>query len=430
MNPASQIRPELAAFGIRTAYLTDTTGSVSRAYGVLGKGMHAGLPGHGFVLIDTHGIQRWYGEYPSIPVHGQADPAGQNSPQQVTRGAKVRSGKWSGTVTGLSRCFRSSFILQAQPENLDRLSLRVWRGRCAVTYFDFEDHRVFYTREGAGDPIVFLPNATLTGKLWEHQAGHFKASNDVIVVDLPGFGRSDFLRPTLALYLRWLERFIDELHLAPVALVGNCIGSLTALHYATTHPDAVSALVLMNMLDRDVGTAPPLNRGISLLKVPRLRPLVELGFRHLPQQAQQRHPYPNGQFGDITEPSQHEYVAHAHQCFADPHTRVAWLSLAYDVGNDVLAPASQLAGVPPICWIWGKANQLLPYEIGKHQLDVLHPEEVHVLPGRGYAAAWDDPGEVNAIIGAFLERHPRSAQRATAPAGTVAGHLQEDQNQN
>ena len=32
-------------------------------------------------------------------------------------------------------------------------------------WFPFEGHRVFYTREGAGDTILFLPNATLTGKL-------------------------------------------------------------------------------------------------------------------------------------------------------------------------------------------------------------------------------------------------------------------------
>jgi hypothetical protein len=28
--------------------------------------MHAGLPGHSFVLIDKDGQQRWYGEYPSM----------------------------------------------------------------------------------------------------------------------------------------------------------------------------------------------------------------------------------------------------------------------------------------------------------------------------------------------------------------------------
>jgi hypothetical protein len=51
--------------GVTTPFLLDD-GTVSRAYGTLGKGMHAGLPGHSFVLIDANGIQRWYGEYPSM----------------------------------------------------------------------------------------------------------------------------------------------------------------------------------------------------------------------------------------------------------------------------------------------------------------------------------------------------------------------------
>ena len=66
MNPAGQVRQELASFGLHTPYLIDTTGTASRAYRVLGKGMHAGLPGHGFVLINARGMQRWYGEYPSM----------------------------------------------------------------------------------------------------------------------------------------------------------------------------------------------------------------------------------------------------------------------------------------------------------------------------------------------------------------------------
>jgi peroxiredoxin len=66
MNPAGQVSAEMTAFGVRTPYLIDATGSVSAAYGVLGKGMHAGLPGHGFVFIDARGTERWYGEYPSM----------------------------------------------------------------------------------------------------------------------------------------------------------------------------------------------------------------------------------------------------------------------------------------------------------------------------------------------------------------------------
>lgn len=66
MNPADEVRPELARFKLTTPYLIDQGGPVSAAYGVLGKGMHGGLPGHGFVLIDGNGVIRWQGEYPTM----------------------------------------------------------------------------------------------------------------------------------------------------------------------------------------------------------------------------------------------------------------------------------------------------------------------------------------------------------------------------
>jgi len=65
MNTAEQIKPDLTTFGVTTPYLLDD-GTVSKAYETLGKGMHEGLPGHGFVLIDKDGVQRWQGDYPSM----------------------------------------------------------------------------------------------------------------------------------------------------------------------------------------------------------------------------------------------------------------------------------------------------------------------------------------------------------------------------
>ena len=65
MNTREQITADMATNGVTTPFLLDD-GTVSRAYGTLGKGMHAGLPGHSFVLIDKQGQQRWHGEYPSM----------------------------------------------------------------------------------------------------------------------------------------------------------------------------------------------------------------------------------------------------------------------------------------------------------------------------------------------------------------------------
>lgn len=65
MNTRNQIVRDMSTYGVTTPFLLDD-GTVSRQYGTLGKGMHEGLPGHSFVLIDKTGTQRWYGEYPSM----------------------------------------------------------------------------------------------------------------------------------------------------------------------------------------------------------------------------------------------------------------------------------------------------------------------------------------------------------------------------
>lgn len=65
MNSRDQITRDMRLNRVSTPFLLDD-GTVSKAYGTLGKGMHAGLPGHSFVLIDRSGQQRWYGEYPSM----------------------------------------------------------------------------------------------------------------------------------------------------------------------------------------------------------------------------------------------------------------------------------------------------------------------------------------------------------------------------
>ena len=65
MNTREQILADMKVNGVKTPFLLDD-GTVSDAYGTLGRGMHAGLPGHSFVLIDADGRQRWYGEYPSM----------------------------------------------------------------------------------------------------------------------------------------------------------------------------------------------------------------------------------------------------------------------------------------------------------------------------------------------------------------------------
>ena len=66
MNDIGQVQTELGRFGIRTPYLSDPDGSISRAYGTLGTGHHANLPGHSLVLVGPDGTIRWRADYPGM----------------------------------------------------------------------------------------------------------------------------------------------------------------------------------------------------------------------------------------------------------------------------------------------------------------------------------------------------------------------------
>lgn len=66
VNPVDQVKSSLTQFGITIPYLIDESGRASGEYSMLGNGMHANLPGHGFVFIDASGRVRWQKEYPSM----------------------------------------------------------------------------------------------------------------------------------------------------------------------------------------------------------------------------------------------------------------------------------------------------------------------------------------------------------------------------
>jgi len=65
MNTAEQITADMNTYGVNTPFLLDD-GTVSEEYGTLGTGMHEGLPGHSFVLVDADGERAWSGNYPSM----------------------------------------------------------------------------------------------------------------------------------------------------------------------------------------------------------------------------------------------------------------------------------------------------------------------------------------------------------------------------
>ena len=84
-----------------------------------------------------------------------------------------------------------------------------------MSTFTFRGHEVFYRREGAGAPMIFLHNGGTSHRTWEPLVERYAADHDVIAPDMLGFGRSEHpkIEYSLDLYVDMLGALLDELGL-------------------------------------------------------------------------------------------------------------------------------------------------------------------------------------------------------------------------
>lgn len=111
---------------------------------------------------------------------------------------------------------------------------------------------VHYLDEGEGDVVIWLHGSGPGASGYSNFKGNYPEFTQQgfrnIVLDLPGFGRSD--KPSdvhynLDFFVGVLNELIETLHLSPCTLLGNSLGGAIALGQALRYPTTVSKLILM-----------------------------------------------------------------------------------------------------------------------------------------------------------------------------------------
>lgn len=64
---SADLRQAIGQYGIRSPMISDSNLDMSRAFNMLGRGMHGNTPGHAFVLIDGTGKVLWQRDYYQAP---------------------------------------------------------------------------------------------------------------------------------------------------------------------------------------------------------------------------------------------------------------------------------------------------------------------------------------------------------------------------
>ncbi len=104
---------------------------------------------------------------------------------------------------------------------------------------------LFYQTTGTGEPIVFIHGFSLDHRMWIPQIEHFSKTNQVIVYDMRGFGRSSLPEGNYS-HHDDLKAILDELNLQEINMVGLSLGGEVAIDFTLEFPEYVKSLTLIS----------------------------------------------------------------------------------------------------------------------------------------------------------------------------------------
>jgi pimeloyl-ACP methyl ester carboxylesterase len=142
--------------------------------------------------------------------------------------------------------------------------------------------RVHYRDRGSGPVLVLVHGSLASLHTWEPWVRVLGSQFRVITLDMPGHGltgpvpNEDY---SLDGMVTFLDEFRKKLGLGRFALAGNSMGGTISWRFALAHPDAVSALVLLDsagvdhLLSRQ--DRPELPIGFKILRLPVLNRIAE-----------------------------------------------------------------------------------------------------------------------------------------------------------
>jgi len=119
-------------------------------------------------------------------------------------------------------------------------------------FVDVGGSRLYYyaagTR-GAGAPVLLVHGFPMSSRLWHDFVGDFAPGHRQIIVDLPGFGRSDPPSPARSgcgAHATAIRGLLDDLGVDQAYVIGHGLGGGVAQAFAVQWPTRVAGLALIS----------------------------------------------------------------------------------------------------------------------------------------------------------------------------------------
>jgi pimeloyl-ACP methyl ester carboxylesterase len=109
-----------------------------------------------------------------------------------------------------------------------------------------DGHTIHYLSAGSGDRVViFLPGWGCDASLWREQVPALASHVRLLLVDLPGHGRSDApdILYTIALFTRAVNAVREDACVERAVIAGHSMGAMVAYRFAREHAEKTVAMI-------------------------------------------------------------------------------------------------------------------------------------------------------------------------------------------
>lgn len=265
------------------------------------------------------------------------------------------------------------------------------------------EYKVHYNDVGpaSGQVIVMLhgsgPGATGWANFHRNVAPFAAAGYRVLLIDMPGFGRSDAFLNTAGSRSdfngRIVKLVLDQIHVERAHLIGNSMGGHGSMAFALAYPERVGKLVLMGGGTGGPSQFVPMpTEGIKLLNHVYREPTLENVKRMM-----------NVFVFDASALTDDLLQLRVDNMLARRDHLDNWVKSLAANPKQFSDYGPRLGEVKaPALIIWGRDDRFVPFDIGLRLLWGMPNAEMHVFNRCGHWAQWEHADKFNRMVLAFL----------------------------
>lgn len=251
---------------------------------------------------------------------------------------------------------------------------------------------VAYREMGVGEILLFIHgmgSSLVFDEIIEPLSKYFK----VIVIDLPGFGKSEKpdLDYNIDFYVNILFEFCKEINLEKINVAGLSLGGMIAIEFAYRYPQSVNNLLVLSSSGLKP-IAKMLNNIIFYLVFSFVMKYIIFSNKWLTKKFQIGSYFNPKKINPIVFRKFFEYIKY-------PESKKAWLSAlknVFNVSEEFVNHVREIRVNTII--IWGKNDKTIPLIIGDKFSKLITNSKMFVIDECGHPITVEQPSKVIEII--------------------------------